>query len=369
MSCEDFMISELSSFFGGDKIMWRFGFACFVFAAAYFGSANLSSGATIRSFQPSLAEEIAGFRQAEVFFDGEITKNSLLEFHSEIESKNIKYAKVYFNSNGGDLLSGIKLGSYIRSKGFSTAVGIYNPDNKLMPMDGACLSACVLSYAGGYYRFASEKDRIGVHRFYAENKTESDLDIAQIISAAIVAHLRDMGVDTRLFDLMTVASGEEIYILNSEEKTSLGIVNNGILPAKWTLETEQGLVYLKGEQDTGNGIGKFILMCEERGRVLLMPFYEAGYNAETIATTSVRWSLRVNSQFIPLGKPIKPPVVSKNYVTALFGLNRDNINKIMGSEEVGFAFHPGNPELFWGFTVNPVNKEKIKSFLMACGAI
>jgi hypothetical protein len=349
--------------------MHRLGLLSLIFVTTYLCITNSASSATIQSFQPSKAEEIAGFMESEIFFDGEITKQSIADFQSEVETKNIETAKVYLNSSGGDLLAGIKLGLYMRKKGFSTDIGTFNPSNKNLPEAGKCLSACVLSYAGGYYRYASEQDLIGVHRFYTNKKTEHDIDIAQVLSAAIVNHLQEMGVNTRLFDLMTIASGKEIYILSEQEAESLNLVNNGVSPPTWTLETAQGLIYLKGEQKTGNGIGKFILMCGGNGKVLLNPFYEAGYNKETIATTSVRYSLRINGDFLPLDKPLKKPQVSGDYVAAEFSLDRENIRKIIKSREVGFAFHPHNPDLFWGFLIKPVDTEKIKSFLVACGAI
>jgi hypothetical protein len=146
-------------------------------------------------------------------------------------------SQIFLNSPGGNLLAGIELGRLIRKHRLQTLVGaqgkeiIWRPANgiggkRFEPEPGLCLSACALSFLGGSFRFMSH-GAYGVHRFYSASAGGLDSDAAQIVSAAVLQYIRDMGVDAALFTEMTQAGKDEMKIIPEGRLVELGVVNNG----------------------------------------------------------------------------------------------------------------------------------------------
>ena len=90
---------------------------------------------------------------AEVYIDGEITPALASRLSSELAAARVNRATIYLNSNGGDLQASMALGDFIRAKGLYTAIGRQGSGYG-QSLPGACQSACVMTFAGGLYRFA-----------------------------------------------------------------------------------------------------------------------------------------------------------------------------------------------------------------------
>lgn len=326
-------------------------------------SARAESLSTVTIVIPERFIAVTTGETAKIFIDGPISQETVSQLAAEVKKKKISAGMVYLNSPGGSLLAGIELGKAIRRGGFDTNVG-RRQNVGALAKDGGCYSACVFAYIGGGYRYASGNSQIGVHRFSTSAPATTDLDMAQILSAAITSHLNAMGVDVALFERMVQAPSDGIIVLTKAEQKNMRVVNNGVLPTTWALVNTQGIIYLKGEQQTDLGLGKFIFNCVD-GVVYGAAFYEGGSNADTIAATQ-RYSLRINSQFLPI--VLHRPVQLKNgYVSAYFPLSKNQLRDIVSAQEVGFAFHPPNPDLFFGFTVSLVDgRSKIVDFAKFC---
>ncbi|MDO8937773.1 MAG: hypothetical protein Q7U98_01295 [Methylicorpusculum sp.] len=309
--------------------------------------------------------EIVSGSMPEIYINGPINDTTIAKFVATITVQQIKTGTVYLNSSGGNLISGIDLGRIIRKSGFSTNVGVKgNKYGNAKP--GGCYSACVLAYIGGYYRFSNSSSRIGVHRFSTDTPNKADLDVAQIVSAAITGYLKESGVDVALFNRMSQAGKDEVYLLSAQESESLGVVNNGIRPSTWTLQSEEEIMYLKGEQETLLGIGKILLTCI-KGSLVAAAFYEAGENAPLIAESTGRYSLRINESFNPIRSLIRPVKVSNEYVSAYFQPTPDQTKKLLSAYSIGFAFHPPNPDIFYGFQIDARDShQQILNYIKYC---
>lgn len=206
-------------------------------------------------------EEVVGLR-SRVFVQGEIDATTPDEVKSLITRHRLDKRRVivYLDSHGGNLLAGIAIGKLIRDAGMSTAVGKRRADGtpKGSVSAGVCLSSCVYALMGGQFRYASKDDVIGVHRFSREGATPSDLEIAQVVSATITNHLKEMGVDAKLFEIAAATAKDEITTIPTPQAERLGVVNNGKLRATWDLANLGGRVYLRGEQTTDSGNGKLL---------------------------------------------------------------------------------------------------------------
>lgn len=185
-----------------------------------------------------------------IIAEGTIQQNTPEVFRKFLEVKKAK-GVVRFNSPGGNLLAGLKLGEMIRSAGLFTAVGktigeqsSFDADTiqEKMPdsavyktPDGICASACVYAFIGGVTRFAS-KSKIGIHQFYdgkalneplAKTASAIDRSVDQLLAGLLLEYVMRMGVDARLISLASsVPPWEDMKWLSGQELLDLKIDNS-----------------------------------------------------------------------------------------------------------------------------------------------
>ncbi|WP_157955123.1 hypothetical protein [Halomonas denitrificans] len=340
---------------------------CLAFTLVVLAGQAIGQDNSIKVYPPDdLYTKVTGNpRLGTLFITGEITTDLAGEIAKIVEDLRLDGGSVVLNSPGGNLLAGIELGQVIRSSGLSTNVG-RDGGSPVDKLPGQCFSSCVMAYVGGLFRTLEEGSKLGVHRFSSEVKSDSDLDVAQILSAAITNHLTAMGVSSELFERMVMASKDEIYVLGREESQSLNLVTGGSMIPEWSMEIVEGGYYLRGSQDSWWGEGRNMLLCVD-DNILLTTMYQAGANASTILESTVKHSLRVDGEFIDLGNPLKWEVAGGSYVTGLFRLDAYLKMRIQSSESFGHAAHPHNPEIFWGYTVETKGgKQMIRDFMSNC---
>lgn len=305
---------------------------------------------------------------SEIYFSGEIAQSTPKQFLDLVLSTRTSHATVYFDSIGGDLLAGIELGEHIRKAGFNTAIGKAGASYGRAGI-GKCQSSCVLSYAAGYYRFAEHGSSIGIHRFYRKSSGVQDLDVGQLLSAAVTSYLIRMGTDPALFEKMAQVGRGRMHTLHPAEAVQLNLTNNGILPVEWSIVGKSGQVYLRGQQETWNGTGKLLFSCENNNRVKLTALYDAGANTSKIAYESVSYSLRLDSRFIPVEPPVlrDRPNVQGDYIMATMILTPALTSSIRNAFMIGFAFHPRDSGQFFGFSISArQDQDTIHSFIAHC---
>ena len=153
--------------------------------------------------------------------------------------------------------------------------------------------------------------------------------MAQILSAAIVQYMRDMGVDTALFSLMSRAGASEIVTLNEIEMVQFHVVNGGVQPTQWTLESLRGIVYLKGQRDTWRGVNKFILVCTPNRQILLHVIYDPEGRGDEIIKLLKVHSLFINDHRIPLGnQQVGSSVLVNGWINAEYLLSENLLRRI-----------------------------------------
>lgn len=163
-----------------------------------------------------------------IFGDGVIDEGTTERLQKFLNDHDVPYSSsLYLNSPGGSLAEGLKLGRFIRQSQLFTEVA--RSGDKLYDIkSGECYSACAIAFLGGPYRFHEKGSIYGVHRFYASSKGGTlNSDEAQIISAAIIEYIRQMGVDPSLFTFMTEAGADDIKPLSEADQIRLNVVNNG----------------------------------------------------------------------------------------------------------------------------------------------
>ena len=341
--------------------------AIFVLFFQYTSCAAEANGtATITVFKLEKLYEIAVGAMPEIYIDGLLDHSTLDKLEYATSDHNISGgAMVFLNSPGGQLTAGIDIGRFIRAHGWSTYVGTRGEEYG-KAQSGRCYSACVFAYIGGYYRFSSRGSLLGVHRFSKAKSERDDIDIAQVISALLTNYIKEMGVDNGLFERMVQAGSDELIILSDDDTKRFGVINDGVLPAHWSFENMDQYIYLTGQQETLYGIGKLIFVCHNHS-LSATAIYEAGENATLILRSTNNYSLRIDDEFIPVKIDDRPQIVNKNFIYATFILTQDQLQQISTAHKLGFAFRPGNPDLFYGFIIEvDGGHSKIISMIKSC---
>lgn len=304
---------------------------------------------------------------AEIYIDGEITPTLPRQLSSALASNRIERGTIYLNSVGGDLQAGMVLGEFIRSAGFNTAIG-RRGESYGKPIPGSCQSACLMTFAGGVYRFADANTYFGIHRFYSRSSTTQDLAVGQVISAAITGYLMRLGVSPALFERM-VNAGATPQKLAVDEALKLNLVNNGVLPVSWDIIGKGGRVFLQGEQRTWNGTGRIQLACSRSEGMTLTAQYDAERNTSKIMKDAKHISLRVDGAFVgmPPASLVRATSIVEGYITSTYRVARNVGYELSQARSIGFAWLPAETSIFYGFDL-PVesSQEAVSSFVKHC---
>jgi len=157
----------------------------------------------------TFTEMAAGDNQVFIVVRGEFADGDADKFNMTVQ----KYAKggVLFESAGGNLVTGVRIGEIIRLKGFSTGVA----------SGAVCASSCALAWLGGSERFLPSSARLGFHAAYrieGANAQETGMG-----NALIGAYLTRIGLPLEAVLYITQASPSEMTWLTPEAAKKVGI--------------------------------------------------------------------------------------------------------------------------------------------------
>jgi hypothetical protein len=312
-----------------------------------------------------------------VFLDGEIDADAPARVAEALSRTGTDGADVYISSPGGNLLAAMKIGRMIRQAGANTYIGSLVPrppspitgQPSVKPIPGVCYSACALAFLGGVYRYAVTGSEYGVHRFSSPSgPAGSDLDTAQIVSAAIGTFVRDMEVDPGLFDLMVHEGKDRIRTLSKVELIRLNVINNGRKKPAWSIEVIEGAQYLRGLQDTVYGQGKAILLCHDN-RIIYQSYYQVGTEmANSIASGGWFHSLLADDKTLPLPYPAEIRATG-NEIYSVFSLTSEQALAIASSSSMGHAMQrASDAAVFVGYQIDIPDSSsgKVHTFIRNC---
>jgi hypothetical protein len=321
----------------------------------------------ITPLAPSAGALLAGHSEWTLMLSGEIALGDTERLRKLVLGRRIESAIIYFDSPGGNLLEGLEIGRFIRKRGFSTSIGSRRADApNIVP--GICLSACAYAYLGGVFRFHPDGAKYGVHRFSSQVKTNSDLEIGQIVSAAIVTYLRDMGVDTAVFDRSTSVGPDTVRLLSRQDLETIGVVNNGKWAAQWTIEAIEGGYYLRGVQHRWTGPSKVTFGCFSRDRsIIFMPFYGPVINAKEIESVVSSQAIKLDDALIPLPNASKL-LIMNDTLQSIINLDVGILDRLASARTIGWVMNHQNGMFFFSaeIDVDTASRAKLISFFAAC---
>lgn len=208
------------------------------------------------------------------FEDGDASKfERFLEGHSIWKNQ-----RIVLNSGGGNVLEGIKIGQIIRRKAFRTAVAKSAKTGEFSEVQpGICASACVLAFAGGVERGASEGSKIGVHQMswnydniaggkeITVEDLKGNMSVTQFLLGLTLTHFMEMGIDPSILPLMVATSPNDIRWLTESEVHSTHIAFEPSQFNQWMIEGYgKGLVAYSRSLDNSK---QLTLFCSTQGKM------------------------------------------------------------------------------------------------------
>ncbi len=116
-------------------------------------------------------------------------------------------AIVAFDSAGGNLMAGLKIGETMRARGYSS----------LVPEGSVCASACAIAWLGGAKRYLSSGGRLG---FHAASGSDG---VSAPGNALVGAYMAKLGLTEDAVYALTAANPDEIAWLDFAGAKQLGI--------------------------------------------------------------------------------------------------------------------------------------------------
>ena len=151
----------------------------------------------------------SGNTPAVVGVQGMLRSEDIEEFRLKIG--NLSNAVVAFESDGGHLVAGIRIGEMIRRRGFAT----------LVAPGARCASACAIAWLGGAQRFMGEPALVGFHAAYREGATgKAETGMG---NAILGAYLNSLGLSEAAIAYITMAAPNEMSWLTLQEAAKYGI--------------------------------------------------------------------------------------------------------------------------------------------------
>lgn len=199
----------------------------------------------------------------DIFASGDIAENSAEKLADFVRRNQIEFARVHFNSLGGSLIGGIRLGEKIRELGFETSVRHIDFEYDKGPV-AYCASACAYAFAGGTHRFLSQDvGMLGLHQFYPRENGALDSSQTQIIAGLILAYLEKMGVNSRAYQVASQAGSEDMVWLSPNQAEIIGIADNGTSPPTAITKIRDGYPYLRLEQEFNDVTSRVLIICSD----------------------------------------------------------------------------------------------------------
>jgi hypothetical protein len=313
-----------------------------------------------------------GDERWEIYASGEIDADAGKRLDALMNEKIISDGSVlYLDSLGGDLIGGTELGRTIRKHHLTTDIA-RKGEGRDESLPASCVSACALAFLGGEYRSAMQGSVYGVHRFFLNKPVPNESDRVRVLSATVVAYIKEMGVATELFAIAARAGQDESITFSEPELLRLGVVNNGSQKTVWTLERLDSGLYFKGQRETVNGINKFQIGCPPAPkRPFLYVTFDAGPHADEIVRTNVD-SLVIDGQFIPIESYRTRKESRNGWVIAAYTLDNTLLVMIQRAKTVGLALQTvRDPPYYAGFLNLPISEgtAKLPQFWSLCARL
>jgi hypothetical protein len=223
---------------------------------------------------------VVGGADNAIVVEGEIVEGDALRLRRLLEEQGAGVGgyRIAFNSPGGNLVEGLKLGVTIREFGLSTSIGTIDRTFEVVKSEverntffgvveeteeSFCASACAYAFLGGASRYILNDYKIGFHKFYFDGGNSAILDQssindtlsdAQELMGALVFYLSHLGdIDTNILLEAIAADAEEMNWLSNSDAIKYKIIQNDHYEEFYLEPYKTGIVAASRIKDSSDG--------------------------------------------------------------------------------------------------------------------
>ncbi len=282
-----------------------------------------------------------------IFASGAITEDSADALTEFVAREKIELARVYFDSPGGSLIGGIRLGERIRSLGFETSVQAIDYEYEKGPK-AICASACAYAFAGGTHRFlGADSGEIGLHQFFSTTAEGLGSGDTQRISALILDYLSRMGLDAQAFKIASQTHSGTMAWLTSKDAELIGLVDNGVAPPTAQIKLRDGWPYLRLEQHFNDVSSRVLLMCVETEFYIMAGIVtNPEVSNQQVGFFGTSYLYFDEHQYMPVGES-RGHKVEGSVVWLERPLTPEGLSHLASAETLGIWLNNGGP-MQWG---------------------
>ena len=314
-----------------------------------------------------IVREMFEGNRVRIYASGPVDYDAAERLRAFVEQKRVQSASVFFDSPGGSLIGGIKLGKAIRDLGFNTYIGKPPaiPDG---PTYGICASACAYAFAGGVHRyFDDDKNKLGLHQFSFNDDSKENASDTQTISGLLISYLQNMGVDAYAFTVASTARSNQMQWLSKEESAKLRFSTNGKESTTAELKLMGPNAYLRLEQVTDLVTSRVLLVCEEGQLYLSGGIVTTPELSSAKAAGATRNYLEFDAdEVLPM-----PGTQGMRVVDSVLWIDRPlsalQINKLIRADLIGTWTENGGNFRWGAFMDVSKVKGKIRDYASNCG--
>lgn len=268
----------------------------------------------------------------------------------------IDHALFIFDSPGGSLMEGLRIGRFIQGLPYTTnaQVGTLEAPNAI------CASSCAYAFMGADYRYLSEGAAIGVHKFYSDaDLTGADaLDLSQTLTALIAGYLLEVRVSPTFLNDIVSASSDDMNWVSVERLNEAHVLTQGIYSEMVEYKNIDGKLFLFVEQIAEVGASTVLLTCGQKGMIGYSSLSEPEYamiDAMQVVINNVSFTV------------LDPQIINRDdfLLKTSFTVPTDAVRAMLAHSEIGvIATTPGG-DVFFGFN-GSVRDEKIAEHAASC---
>ena len=169
-----------------------------------------------------------------------------------------------FDSPGGNLMEGVRIGRAIAERPEYTTSLVGTPDNPR----AICASACIFAFLGAVTREKGPSGQIGLHQFSLPGNSLSGdeaIGLSQQISAILTTYLTQRGASVEIFNRMVLTPPGEINWVSDTTLADLGILGGKAIRQDSEFINNGGQVALKMGFISTSGEQTLVLGCNNPG--------------------------------------------------------------------------------------------------------
>jgi hypothetical protein len=286
-----------------------------------------------------------------ILAEGVITSETPYQFQAFFNNLKQGQPPVFFNSPGGNLIAGLKLGRIIRELGLDTFVGgpyrscfkvdRNGKETSLAPLDkegdratelfaredtcqncsyscnypslivdrGICFSACAYAFLGGTGRQIGKTGLYGIHQFKSVLGNSSESNV-QVTMTVLANYLDEMGINRKMLDLASVTPSSDIETVSAELAGTLNIDNTTPILSEWQIDVNKaGKIFGYLKQTLSGRDDEIAFFLSKKGKSFIGSVYFIPRNKQ--------WTSQYLNDVFSLSTGLPPEISGERYRVAL----------------------------------------------------